>query len=85
MTIRGRCESVATELGLQAALQGLRLVLVLAPHASGRAGIADGSSLVHRAKREWVLGPAKEAVDLHAGRVAGEDADVPDRAAADAT
>jgi len=32
-----------------------------------------------------MLDPAEEAVDLHAGRVAGEDADVPYRAAADAT
>src|SRR5919108_2948389 len=60
-------------------------VLVLSPHRAGRAGVADDARLVHRPQGERVVAPAEEAVHLDAPPiVAGEDADVADRAAADA-
>ena len=84
MAVRDRCvHRLTTELGLQAALQGL--VLVLPPHRASGAGVAHGARLVHRAERQGVIGAAEQAVDLNGGGVTRDDADVAHRAASDTT
>jgi hypothetical protein len=101
MAVRDRWKHrLTTELGLQAALQGFTLrsivytyitsarsdlILVLSPDRTRRARVADGPRLIHAAERERMILATEQAVDLDSGRVAREDADEPDRAAADAT
>src|SRR5688500_16698337 len=60
-------------------------VLVLAPDRACGARVADRARLIHGPKWKRMLDAAEQAVDLDRGRVAGEDADVADRAATDAT
>ena len=78
---------VGTELGLQAASRDS--VLVFAPDRASCACVADGSSLVHGPERQRMLRTAEQAVDLDAGWdagwVAGNDAHMAYRAAADPT
>src|SRR5687767_5570191 len=60
-------------------------VFILAPDRPRGAGVADRTSLVHGAERQRVLRAAEKAVDLDRGGIPRHDADVANRAAADAT
>ncbi len=72
-----------TELGLQAASRDQSS----SSRQTERAvqALQIGARLVHGAERQRMVGPTEQAVDLDAGGIAGEDADVAHRAAADAT
>src|SRR5687768_3930951 len=61
------------------------LILVFAPDRPRRAGVAHGTSLVHGAEGQRVFRATEKAVDLDRGGMSRHDADVADRAAADAT
>src|SRR5574338_1373329 len=85
---RDRCESVRRQNSAYRPSSrdfARRLVLVLAPHRSGGAGVADGPRLVHGAEGERMVAPAEEAVDLDPRGFAGDDAHHADRTAPDAT
>ena len=58
---------LGTELGLQAALQGL--VLILAPHRACGAGVADEPRILHGAERQRMIAATEETIDLD-GRLA---------------
>jgi len=82
----GRCESAPGQNSAYRPPSRDRcLILVLAPDRARRAGVADRSRLVHRAERKRVLQPSQQAGDLDRGGLSGDDRDVANRAAPDAT
>ena len=62
-----------------------RSVLVLAPHGTSRAGVADGTCLIHGAERQRMVDATEQAIDLDGGRAAGNDGDMADAAPSDPT
>jgi hypothetical protein len=60
------------------------LILVFSPDRARRAGVADGSRVVHGPQRKRVLGSSEEAGHGDGGGIPRNDADVADRAATNA-